>query len=232
MAAAQAAFGDAGFGLAAIPLAFALGLLSAIISACCTLPILTVVVGFAGLNGTNNPSKRGWSALAFFVGAVLSLVILGLIAAVAGQVAQTVLGRYWKLFAGGVAIGMGLASLKLLPLPKTSAKFPLRLQKLLKGHLGSFIFGIIGGGAISVASLACNPGIFIIIGAAVLQGVTLWMFGVLIAYATGFALPIAGLMLGVSFGTASVKFKGIETVLRYTAGILLVFAGFYFLNTL
>jgi len=32
--------------------------------------------------------------------------------------------------------------------------------------LGALLFGIVGGGAVSVSSLACNPGVFSIIGAA------------------------------------------------------------------
>lgn len=43
------------------------------------------------------------------------------------------------------------------------------------------------------------------------------------------ALPLGGLMLGVSFGAAAVKFKGLETAVRGLAGVLLVAAGFYFL---
>jgi cytochrome c biogenesis protein CcdA len=97
--------------------------------------------------------------------------------------------------------------------------------------LGSLLFGVVGGGAVSVSSLACNPGIFIIVGAAVLQGVTLWMAAILVAYAFGFALPLGALMLGVSFGAASIKFKGVETVVRGLSGVLLVAVGFYFLWT-
>ena len=43
------------------------------------------------------------------------------------------------------------------------------------------------------------------------------------------ALPLGALMLGVSFGAAAVKFKGLETAVRGLAGVLLVAVGFYFL---
>ncbi|HOM59364.1 MAG TPA: cytochrome c biogenesis protein CcdA [Kiritimatiellia bacterium] len=226
---ATAAFDQAGVGFMAIPLALALGLLSAVVSTCCTLPVLGIIVGYAGARKDNSLRSRLMSAGSFFLGAVLSLVILGAVAAMVGQVAQGTLGRYWKVFAGFAAIVLGLGSLNLLPftLPQGKARFGVRGRS--GGILGALLFGIVGGGAVSVSSLACNPGIFIIIGAAVLQGVTLWMTAVLIAYAVGFALPLGALMLGVSLGAAAVRFKGLETAVRGLAGVLLVAAGFYFL---
>ena len=74
---ATAAFDQAGAGFAAVPLAFALGLLSAVVSACCTLPVLGVIVGYAGTRNDNTLRARLMSAGSFFLGAVLSLVILG-----------------------------------------------------------------------------------------------------------------------------------------------------------
>lgn len=228
---ATAAFDQAGVGFAAIPLALALGLLSAVVSACCTLPVLGIIVGYAGARKDNSLRSRLMSAGSFFLGAVLSLVILGGVAAMVGQMAQGTLGRYWKVFAGFLAIVLGLGALNLLPfkLPQGKAKFGVKGRS--GGVVGALLFGIVGGGAVSVSSLACNPGIFIIIGAAVLQGVTLWMSAVLVAYAIGFSLPLGALMLGVSFGAAAVKFKGLESAVRGLAGVLLVVAGFYFLWT-
>ena len=48
-----AAFDQAGVGFVAIPLALALGLLSAVVSACCTLPVLGIIVGYAGARKDN-----------------------------------------------------------------------------------------------------------------------------------------------------------------------------------
>jgi len=100
-----------------------------------------------------------------------------------------------------------------------------------RGLLGAAVVGLIMGGAVSVCSLGCNPGIFVILGVAVLQGNTLWMFGVLIAYAIGFSLPLSALMLGVSFGKSAIRFKKTDTVFRIVAGIVLIGVGFYFFST-
>ena len=225
------AFDRTGAGPVAIPLAFVLGLLSAVVSACCTLPVLSIVVGYAGTRTDRGARARVLASGVFVLGAALALVILGGVAAAIGQVAQSTLGRYWKLFAGILAIVLGLGTLSLLPFNPFGSGGKLRVGSAKSGWLGALAFGLVGGGAVSVCSLACNPGIFIILGAAMLQGFTLWMAGILVAYALGFSLPLGALMLGVSFATAAVKFKGMETAVRRVAGVVLIAVGFYFLWT-
>jgi cytochrome c biogenesis protein CcdA len=146
-----------------------------------------------------------------------------------GQVAQDMMGKYWKVLAGLIAIFVGLAALKLLPfkLPTKTAGTGSRP----KGLLGAAAFGLVTGGGISVASLACNPGIFIVLGVAVLQGYTLWGMCIMAAYAVGFSLPLALIMLGASFGKSAIKARRAETAIRIAAGALLILAGFYFLAT-
>ena len=139
------------------------------------------------------------SACFFMIGTIIALLIFGSVAGLIGQVAQSVLGQYWKVFAGIIAIIVGLLALNLLPF-KIPGKANKAMSAPKRGLLGSAVVGLIMGGAISVCSLGCNPGIFIILGVAVLQGYTLWMFGVLLTYAIGFSLPLAALVLGVSFG--------------------------------
>ena len=226
-----AAFDRTGSGPVAIPLAFALGLLSAVVSACCTLPVLSVVVGYAGTRDDRGARARLMSAGVFVLGAALALVILGAVAAAIGQVAQSTLGRYWKLFAGIAAIVLGLGALGLLPFNPFGSGRKMTMGSAKGGLLGALAFGLIGGGAVSVCSLACNPGIFIILGAAMLQGFTLWMAGILVAFALGFSLPLGALMLGVSFAAAGAKLKGLESVVRRVAGVVLIGVGFYFLWT-
>ena len=48
----------------------------------------------------------------------------------------------------------------------------------------------------------------------------------------GFGLPLAAIMLGVSFGKLAIKAKRAEAAIRIAAGVLLIAAGFYFLATL
>lgn len=222
-------FDNVGLSPVALPMAFLLGLVSAVASACCTLPVLSAVVGYAGTRQQQDWRTNLLTALFFMLGSTLAILILGGVAGFVGQVAQASLGRYWKIFAGIIAIVFGLATLNLLPFNMPQRKTE-KAQKS-RGLLGSVLFGLFMGGAVSVCSLACNPGIFIILGVAVLQGYTAWMMGVLVAFAVGFSLPLAALMLGVSFGKSAIRAKKTEAFVRIAAGIVLIGVGFYFLNT-
>ncbi len=213
-----------------LPLAFLLGLASAIASTCCTLPVFGAIIGYAGMQDTADKRSNLLIACFFMIGTIIALLILGSVAGLRGQVAQSVLGNYWKIFAGIVAILVGLGSLNLLPFKIPGMKSgPVGNPK--RGLLEAATVGLIMGGAVSVCSMGCNPGIFIILGVAVLQGYTLWMFGVLGAYAIGFSLPLAALMLGVSLGKSAIGFKKADFVIRLVAGVMLIVVGFYFLST-
>jgi cytochrome c biogenesis protein CcdA len=218
-----------GFRPMALPLAFVLGLASAVASACCTLPLLGAIVGYSGTREDRDRRTRFLAAVFFMLGSTIALVILGAVAGFVGQLAQDIMGKYWKVFAGLIAILVGLAALNLLPF-----KLPTKIAGTgaqPKGFLGAAAFGLVMGGGVSVASLACNPGIFIVLGVAVLQGYTLWGMCIMAAYAVGFSLPLALIMLGVSFGKSVIKAKRTETAIRIIAGALLIIAGFYLLGT-
>lgn len=216
-------------GISVLLASFALGLVSSVVSACCSIPLFGAVVGYSGMQ--NGGSRRAdlLSTLFFTLGSIAALVILGCMAGFIGQVAQSSLGKYWKLFAGFVAIIFGLGALKVLPF-----KLPQRTsgsRAHARGLFGAAVFGLVMGGGISICSLCCNPGIFVVLGVVILQGYSLWAMMILIAYALGFSLPLAGIMLGVSFGKMALKARKAEEAIRIVAGVLLISAGFYFLAT-
>jgi cytochrome c biogenesis protein CcdA len=218
-----------GFRPVALPLAFVLGLASAVASACCTLPLLGAIVGYSGTREDRDRRAKFLAALFFMLGTTIALIILGTVAGFIGQVAQDTMGKYWRVFAGLIAIFVGLAALKLLPFKLPTKTADTRSRP--KGLLGAAAFGLVMGGGVSVASLACNPGIFIVLGVAVLQGYTLWTIAITAAYAVGFSLPLALIMLGASFGKSAIKAKRTETTIRIIGGVLLIIAGFYLLGT-
>ena len=219
-----------GIGPAALPFAFLLGLFSAIACACCTLPILGAIAGYSGMRADDNRRASLLAALFFMIGTIIATVILGGVAGFIGQVAQSTLGKYWKVFAGLIAIFVGLAALKLLPFNLPQIKTSHQKSRP-KGFFCAAMFGLVVGGGIGVCSLPCNPGILIVLGVAVLQGYTFWTIAILIAYAIGFSLPLAAIILGVSFGKMAFKAKKADTAIRIIAGVLLIAAGFYFLKT-
>ena len=209
--------------------ALILGVVSAATSACCTLPALGVLVGYSGAQANNNRKTAVKTSLLFTLGTIISLMIIGGIAGFVGQVAQNSLGRYWKIFAGLVAVFLGLAALNLLPFKVSFGKF-----EDVKGRMGKsgvVLAGLILGGIVAASSLPCNPGIFIVIGAAILQGKVFWAILMLAMFAIGFSLPLGAVLLGISLSKVSFAATGADVAIRWIAGAVLVIAGFYFLVT-
>ena len=219
------------FSLTVLLAAFLLGLLSSIASACCSLPIFGALVGYSASREKTDRKATLLSALFFIFGTIAALIVLGSVAGLITKAAQSSLGRYWKLFTGIVIIFFGLASLRLLPFRIPGRKAPESSERP-RGLIGAAVFGFAVGGGVSVFSLCCNPGIFLILGVVVIKGWSLWSAIMLITYAIGFGLPLAAIILGVSLGKMAVRAKKIETVIRIAAGALLIAVGFYFLATL
>jgi len=219
----------ASMGPAALPLAFLLGLVSAVASACCTVPAMGVLVAYSGTRQDVDRRSALVSAVWFLVGTTLALIILGFVAGLIGQTAQAFLGRYWKLFAGVVAVLFGLATLKLLPF-----KLPSRVPKggassASGGKMGAVLGGLFLGGGVAAVSLPCNPGIYLVIGTSILMGKMMWGMVLMAAFGVGFSLPLAAILFGVSFGKASLKMQKADAVIRVVAGVLLIGAGLYLL---
>jgi len=218
-------------GPVALPLAFLLGLVSAVASACCTLHAMGMLVAYSGTREDANRQTAFASAIAFMMGTTLALIVLGFVAGFVGQAAQALLGRYWKLFAGVMAVVLGLAALKLLPLKLPELVRKTETRSARQGILGTVVVGLLMGGGVAAASLPCNPGIFIVIGASVLMGHILWGMVLMGAFGVGFSLPLGAILFGVAFGKASLKAQQAEAAIRTVAGVLLVCAGFYLLAT-
>ena len=216
-------------GPAALPLAFLLGLVSAVASACCTLPAMGMLVAYSGARQDATRRSAWLSAVWFLIGTMLALMILGLVAGLVGRTAQVFLGRYWKLFAGVVAVIFGLATLKMLPFKLSDRVGRAGATSSSGGNLGAVMGGLFVGGGVAGCSLPCNPGIYIVIGASILMGHILWGMVLMVAFAVGFSLPLAAILFGVSFGKASLKVQKADAAIRSVAGALLVAAGLYLL---
>ncbi|MFA7160050.1 MAG: cytochrome c biogenesis protein CcdA [Kiritimatiellia bacterium] len=221
----------ASMGPAALPLAFLLGLVSALASACCTLPAMGMLVAYSGTREDADRRTAFVSAISFMIGTTLALIILGFVAGFVGQAAQALLGRYWKIFAGGIAVILGLAALKLFPVKFPQFTRNREERSAVRGLLGAVIVGLLMGGGVAASSLPCNPGIFIVIGASILMGKIFWGMLLMAVFGVGFSLPLGAILLGISFGKSAIKMQKAEAAIRIIAGVLLVIAGFYLLAT-
>lgn len=209
--------------------ALILGVVSAAASTCCALPAMGILVGYSGTRVEANRRDVFRTAMLFTLGTIISLMIIGGIAGFIGQVAQNSLGRYWKVFAGVAAILFGLATLKMLPFKLSFGNYGKAMQS--SGKIGIVLTGLIMGGIVAVSSCPCNPGIFIVLGAAALQGHVIWATLLLAMFAIGFSIPLGIILLGVSLGKMSLIAKNADAVFRWIPGVILLVAGFYFLVT-
>ena len=210
-------------------LAVLLGTLSAVTSACCTLPALGVLIGYSGAQESGSKKLAFKKALFFTLGTIVSLMIVGGVAGFIGQVANVSLGRYWKIFAGIVIIFLGLATLNILPFKLSFGKFDNIKTRL--GMSGVVLTGLILGGLVTVCSLCCNPVIFGVIGVAVLQRHIFQATILLFMFAIGFSLPLGAVVFGVTLSKVLFLPKNAEKIVRWIAGGLLLVVGFYFLIT-
>lgn len=215
-------------GVAALPAAVLLGAFGAA-SSCCSAPALGVIAGYSGTREGADRRSTVVAGLFFMLGTVIALAVLGAVAGFVSQAAGTVLGRYWRVFAGLAAIFFGLAALNLVPfkLPK----FGSRGGTPHRGLLGAAAFGLVVGGSATTCTVSCNPVLAVALGVATLQGHTLWGAAILASFAAGFSVPLAAILVGLSLGRSALKAKKVATAVRIAGGVLLVGAGFYFLVT-
>jgi len=218
------------FGLAVLPAAFLMGLLASVTS-CCTPAVLGVMAGYSGSGNNNGRRANFLVGTCFLIGTIVAVAALGAVAGLSGQVAGTVLGRYWKAFAGLLAILFGLVALNLVPfrLPKVD----IAKRTAPKGLLGASIFGFAVGGTSIACAAGCNPLIAVPLGVAVLQGDLLGGTVLLVAVAVGYGLPFAAVVVGLRTGFGKMKSASdrAASVVKIVAGITLIAAGFYMLAT-
>ncbi len=213
---------------AALPAAFVLGILGTV-SSCCNVAAIGAIGGYSATRANTERRATMLAAMFFLLGTIAALAVLGAVAGFVSQVAGSALGRYWKVFAGVVAIFFGLAALRLVPFELPGLRSKNKAKP--KGLLGAAVFGLVVGGSATVCTATYNPLLAVPLGMAALQGQTLWGAGILGAFALGYALPLAAILLGFSLGISALKTKKAAAVSRIVGGVLLVGIGFYFLIT-
>ncbi|MCX6266554.1 MAG: sulfite exporter TauE/SafE family protein [Bacteroidetes bacterium] len=173
-----------------------------------------------------------WKGLAFLLGTVISMSLIGALFGFAGKWISESLGGYWKIAAGLVAIIFGLYSMELVPfkLPGIAIKTKESKQNLFT----AIVFGLAVGGLSAACNSCCNPFFPVILAASFVKGSALWGFMMLTTFALGFGLPLAAMIVGVSLGMGKIS-KTLSTIVKvakYIGGIALIGFGFYLLFSL
>jgi len=227
----NASLGNPTFSPTVLFAALLLGLLGAV-GSCCNIAVIGALAGYSGSIKRKNIDRHMMLVgLSFMIGTMIALSILGAVTGFVSQTVGDILGMYWKIFAGGVMVFLGLSTLKLLPfsLPKLKTKnigIPKRAPQAL-------VYGLSIGGGTTVCSACCNPVLPVALGVVTLQGHTMWGAAILGTFAFGYSLPMALALIGLSIG-----FTNLSTVLgKYSqmitqfAGSLLIAVGLYLLAT-
>jgi cytochrome c-type biogenesis protein len=220
---------NCGYGPLGVAVASLLGLLSALASACCTLPFIGAIAGYSIARKSNHTDKLR-TGIFFMAGVILTIIAIGCIFVFAGQTVQKISGDYWKIIVGAAAILFGIGALELFPFKIPSLNiFP---NKNIFSGITPWIAGLIFGGAITISSLPCNPGIYIILGTAVIQKHVMWAVLSLTCYAIGFSLPLSLVVFGLSAGKNLISIQNTERIIRIIGGIMLIAVGVYFFHSI
>ncbi len=183
----------------------------------CTLP---VGLGIAGLVSSNSESKsnRGFMiALAFFLGIVVCLSVLGAIAAKLGVLLTESFGQYWAL---SMAVISAIAALFAFYGPRLTTTKLAALRK--PGVGGSFVYGLIFSLGTSAAPL------LLLLSVAAATANPFYGFILALAFSIGRGLPF---LIVSAFAGAVTKFAQLSWLrksIQIVSGIALLFVCYYY----
>jgi len=219
-------------GITVLIAVFILGMIG-VLTCGCNYAVFAIVAGYSGTLATEGKAKNIiWSGVAFLIGTIISMAVIGGILGYAGGFLSKSIGNYWKIAAGLVCVFFGLYSMELLPFKIPAISINTANRKT--GIFSAIIFGLTVGGLFSALNTCCNPLFPIILAASFVKGSTLWGMVMLTVFALGYALPLAIAIVGmrIGLGKMSNTVAKLGSVIKYAGGILLIAMGFYFLITI
>ncbi|MDX2271701.1 MAG: cytochrome c biogenesis protein CcdA [Cyanobacteriota bacterium] len=183
----------------------------------CMLSMLPITVGYIG-GYADQRSKAAWLTAWFTLGLAITLTGLGLGAALLGRIYGQV-GSLWGILMAGVAIGMGLNLLEVLPIRfpnwlgqwQVSKEWPQAGQSLMLG----LTFGL-------VASPCSTPVLIALLGWISTTANAPLGAGLLFAYALGLVAPLLLAGLFTSVIKQLLTLRRWSGWLTYASGALLV----------
>lgn len=204
--------------LVLLPLAFAGGLISSLSP--CQLSLLSVNLTYIGTREFTSRKDALIKAIAFVLGVVTVLSLLGLFSSFAGAVMIGYRG-YVNIVVGVVILLMGLSLLDIIhiPLPKTPMGLPIT---------GPYSAGL----TFALVSSPCtSPVLFAVLTAAAATGSQLQSTLTMVSYALGTSAIIffASLFAGLAKQTR-VILKHSQWVMRIGSALLIIMGGFYLVN--
>ena len=160
----------------------------------------------------------------FIAGMLVTHVLLGLAAAFGGESVQRLIGREWGLVLGPLLIALGFVWAGWIRLPIPALRFS---AKRAASAWGAFMLGV----PFSVAICpVCTPALVVVLGTVATLGTPVFGATLLLAFATGRAIPVAlgaGLVgwLGERGGLGVGR-----RVFEIVGAMVLILSGLYMLN--
>ncbi|MHB1355201.1 MAG: cytochrome c biogenesis CcdA family protein [Anaerolineae bacterium] len=191
----------------------------------CNIAMIPLVVAFVA--GQKQISRGRSLALssAFALGLAITLMILGVLAALVGGLLG-VNNRIWYYVVAAVCIVMGLQWLGVftIPLPEWGVRLRERITR--KGVLGALLLGLVSG---LVASGCATPAMAAILTLVIYKGALVYGASLLLVYGLGRGVPI------IILGTFAGLIKLIPQLVRWArrleqvSGVMLILIGIYFI---
>lgn len=205
-----------------------IGLLAGVLTSFtpCSLANLPLVIGYVGGIGERSSRKAFLYSILFAIGSAVTYVILGVVAASAGQLLGNA-SKWWYIFLGVLLTMMALQMCEIFTfIPSTN----LMTKSKLRGGVGALVAGVLGG---LFASPCATPVLAVLLSLLAATDVNLmWAIFVMLMYAIGnsFLIVIAGTFMGVATGILkSKKYQLWGEVLKYAMGMaIFVFALYMF----
>ena len=191
----------------------------------CNVAMIPLVVGYVG-GSRDLPRSRAFTlSLMFAVGLALTFMLLGLAAALVGDLvgAST---TWWYYLVAFVCFVTGLHMLGLIHLETPFWLGGLRERVTLKGAPGALALGLVSG---LVASQCATPVLAAILTYVMIKGALVYGAALLFVYALGRGVPV------VLAGTFTGALKGMQAFARWNAalerlaGLVIIAVGIYFL---
>jgi len=221
----RAVEGTPGIALAA---SFVWGVLSIILSPC-HLASIPLIVGFIDQQGQMTTRRAFGISTLFAVGILITIALIGLITAAAGQMMGDT-GRYGNYFVATIFFLVGLVLLDVIPIPFSG---PGQVQMKRKGALAAFILGLVFGIALGPCTFAYMAPI---LGVSFKAATTSALYGVILLMVYGVGHCSVIVLAGTStelvqkYLNWNEQSKG-AVILKKICGVLVLLGGVYLLYT-
>lgn len=183
----------------------------------CTLPVGLGIAGMAGASESKSRRAGFMIAIAFFLGIVVNLVIVGTLAGRLGALLTETFGRYWSF-------GMAVMSLAAAGVAFRGARLKIDQLEALRrpGLAGAFLYGFVFSLGTSVAPLL----VLLTFVAAQRSSEN----GFVLAFAFGLGRGLPFLVVGLFAGTVMrlARFTLWRRAIEIVSGCALLFVAFYY----